>query len=106
MSRNISVVGLGKLGLCLATIFASKGHNVIGIDINKSTIDSVNKGESPIFEPALQELISLNGNRLSATEDFDAINKTDATFVIVPTPSNESNNRNVSRHYIPKDLVF
>lgn len=90
MSRNISVVGLGKLGLCLATIFASKGHNVIGIDINKSTIESVNKGESPIFEPGLQELIFSNRNRLSATEDFDAIKKTDATFVIVPTPSDES----------------
>ncbi len=90
MSRNISVVGLGKLGLCLATVFASKGHNVTGIDVDKSKIETVNKGVSPIFEPGLQELISSNRNRLSATEDFDAINKTDATFVIVPTPSDES----------------
>jgi len=87
---NISVVGLGKLGLCLAAVFASKGFNVIGVDVDKSKIESVNKGMSPIFEPGLQELIALNRTRLFATSDFSAIKKTDATFVVVPTPSNES----------------
>lgn len=87
---NISVVGLGKLGLCLATIFADKGYTVQGIDINKFTVDSVNQGKSPIFEPGLQELITSNKERLSATDDLNAIRETDVTFVIVPTPSNDS----------------
>ncbi|MGI0073096.1 MAG: UDP-glucose dehydrogenase family protein [Nitrosotalea sp.] len=91
MSRisNISVVGLGKLGLCLAAVFASKGFNVTGIDLDKFKIDSVNNAKSPIFEPGLQELIASNKNRLAATDDFNTIKKTDATFVVVPTPSNE-----------------
>lgn len=87
---NISVVGLGKLGLCLAAVFAEKGFNVTGIDVDKFKIDSVNNGQSPIFEPGLPELITSNRKRLSATNDFGAIKKTDATFVVVPTPSDES----------------
>lgn len=86
---SISVVGLGKLGLCLATIFADKGYIIKGIDISKFVVDSVNQGKSPIFEPGLQELITKNRERLSATEKYDTIKETDATFVIVPTPSNE-----------------
>ena len=87
---NISVVGLGKLGLCLAAVFAEKGYNVTGIDVDKFKIDSVNNGKSPIFEPGLQELIASNRKKLSATSDFGTIKKTDATFVVVPTPSDES----------------
>lgn len=87
---NISVVGLGKLGLCIAAIFAKKGFNVTGIDVDKFKIDSVNNGQSPIFEPGLQELISSNKKRLTTTNDFGAIKNTDATFVVVPTPSDES----------------
>ena len=87
---NISVVGLGKLGLCLAAIFAEKGFNVTGIDVDKAKIDSVNNGQSPIFEPGLQELISKNRKKLMATNDFVAIKNTDATFVVVPTPSDDS----------------
>jgi UDPglucose 6-dehydrogenase len=90
MSANISVVGLGKLGLCLASVFASKGFKVVGIDVDKSKIEFVNRGESPIFEPGLQEMITSNRKRLSATDEFDSIKKTDATFVVVPTPSDES----------------
>ncbi|SRR5579885_345000 len=87
---NISVVGLGKLGLCLAAVFAEKDYSVTGIDVDKSKIDSVNNGKSPIFEPGLDEMISSNKTRLKATDDFDTIKNTDATFVVVPTPSDES----------------
>ena len=77
---NISVVGLGKLGLCLGTILADKGYTIKGIDINKFVVDSINQGKSPIFEPGLQELITSNKERLSATDNFDVIHETDVTF--------------------------
>jgi len=88
--NKISVVGLGKLGLCLATIFADKGYQIKGIDINKFIVDSINQGKSPLFEPGLQELITKNKERLCATNSYDVLQETDATFVIVPTPSDES----------------
>ena len=47
INNTISFIGLGKLGLPLATIFAKNGMNVIGIDKNKKLIDTLNNGELP-----------------------------------------------------------
>lgn len=88
---KISVVGLGKLGAPLAAVFASKGFHVIGTDLNAAAVAAINEGRAPVDEPGLQELISANGHRLSATDDtLSAVGGTDATFIIVPTPSDAS----------------
>ncbi len=85
---RLSVVGLGKLGVCTAACFASKGFDVLGVDINKELVDSINKGIAPVKEPGLQELINKSEGRLKATLDYkEAIENTDITFIIVPTPS-------------------
>ena len=85
---NISVIGLGKLGAPLAALLAGKGYTVIGVDVNSLAVDSLNRGVAPVHEPDLQEWISRNRLRLSATTDcLEAVRKTDATFVVVPTPS-------------------
>ena len=44
----ISVVGIGKLGLCTAACFAAKGYNVVGVDVNEAVISAVKQGRSPI----------------------------------------------------------
>ena len=68
MEERISVVGLGKLGLCFAACFAESGFETIGVDINEDVVDSINDGVSPIVEPGLQELIAeLGGTGLRAT---------------------------------------
>ncbi|MFC1950550.1 UDP-glucose dehydrogenase family protein [Chloroflexota bacterium] len=88
--EKISIVGIGKLGLCTAACFASKGYQVIGVDVNQSTIAAVNEGRSPIYEPGLGELIIKCQGRLSATDDYKyAIRNSEVTFVIVPTPSQD-----------------
>jgi UDPglucose 6-dehydrogenase len=88
---KISVVGLGKLGSPLAAVFASKGFTVVGTDVNSSYVDAINRGEAPVDEPRLQELIDANRDRLRATVDAAAaVAETDVTFMIVPTPSDES----------------
>jgi UDPglucose 6-dehydrogenase len=85
---NISVIGLGKLGAPLAAVLTSKGHTVIGVDMNPHTVELINQGKAPVFEPGLDELLQEADGRLSATTDFDmAIRRTDVTFIIVPTPS-------------------
>ena len=86
---RISVVGLGKLGAPLAAVFASKGFSIVGTDLNRTFVDAINQGDAPVEEPGLQELIDRNRERLTATSDaVAAVADSDATFVIVPTPSN------------------
>lgn len=88
---DICVVGLGKLGSPLAAVLASKGHNVIGVDLNAYFVDSINAGKAPVVEPQLQELIDASRDRLKATKDYaEAIPQTDISFIIVPTPSDET----------------
>ena len=88
MKQRLSVFGLGKLGCSMLACFASKGWQVIGMDINKRSVDYVNNGESPIFEPGVRELISKYKNNISATSDTEyAVINSDISFVIVPTPS-------------------
>jgi UDPglucose 6-dehydrogenase len=85
---KISVVGLGKLGSPMAACFAARSHQVIGVDLNERFVTAINSGRAPVFEPNLQEMIDRGRERLSATTDLAAaVADTDATFVIVPTPS-------------------
>ncbi len=86
--KSISVVGIGKLGLCTAACFARKGFRVIGADVNRETVDAVNQRRSPVYEPGLAELLVQVGDRLRATLDIrEAVAETRATFIVVPTPS-------------------
>jgi len=85
---KISVIGLGKLGICTAVCSAFKGYQTIGLDVNKKTIDSVNRGKAPVIEPDLQELMAKSNACLEATDSHkEIIKKSDITFFIVPTPS-------------------
>ncbi len=65
---RVSVVGLGKLGVCMAAALAHKGFEVWGVDTNPQTIDLVNSCEPPIFEPGLQEMMLGARHRLHATD--------------------------------------
>ena len=85
---RIAVIGLGKLGAPLAAVLASRGNEVVGIDLNSGFVDAINQGRAPVVEPGLQECIDLAGGRLRGSSDFAAaIPGTDISFVIVPTPS-------------------
>jgi UDPglucose 6-dehydrogenase len=90
MTERLSLVGLGKLGLCLASCFAKRGFQTLGVDIEEHVVDHVNRGIAPWYEPGLAELLAQHGGKtLRATRDHkQAIEQTDATFVLVATPSN------------------
>jgi UDPglucose 6-dehydrogenase len=88
---QISVIGLGKLGAPLAAVLASKGFGVVGVDLNERFVQAINAGKAPVEEPRLQELIDAHRERLRATTDVaEAVAATEATFVIVPTPSDDT----------------
>lgn len=88
---NVSVIGLGKLGLCLATVLASKKFGVLGLDINQKTLDALNSGISPLFEPQVQDLLTQNREQLTFTKDYTKlVNESDISFLILPTPSDSN----------------
>jgi len=85
---RIAVVGLGYVGLPLATALASKGFEVVGIDIDEKKVEKVNKGVAPIEEPKLPEMLKevVSKGLLRATTNYDVIGETDAAIIAVPTP--------------------
>ncbi|HZL05107.1 MAG TPA: nucleotide sugar dehydrogenase, partial [Coriobacteriia bacterium] len=85
---TITVVGLGKIGLPLAVQFASRGHHVIGADINASTVEQVNRGSEPFPGEANLQLAlaaAVRSGVLEATTDTTrAVVKSDVVVVVVP----------------------
>jgi UDPglucose 6-dehydrogenase len=90
MTNKVSIIGLGKLGCSMAAGMASRGLNVVGVDINRKAVDAVNSGRAPVQETGLGEMIAENQERITATMDTEqAVRDSDISFVIVPTPSDE-----------------
>tara|TARA_B100000809_G_scaffold225133_1_gene235873 strand:- start:25 stop:1350 length:1326 start_codon:yes stop_codon:yes gene_type:complete len=87
-TKKVSVFGLGKLGATMVGCFASKGCEVIGVDIDAAMVEQVGKHKSPVPEPGLQELYDAHKGSISATQDVRAaVHGSDISFIIVPTPS-------------------
>lgn len=85
---SFSIVGLGKLGASMAAAIASRGHQVIGVDVIPETVNAVNAGRAPVEETDLDITIAANHGRISATMNCaDAVLQSEATFVVTPTPS-------------------
>jgi len=88
--NKVSVVGLGKLGVCMAAALASKGIDVVGVDVNPRTVSLVDSGQPPVFEPDLQEVMEKARGHLRATSEFGrATLESEITFIVVPTPSED-----------------
>lgn len=83
----------------MVAAFASRGYNVIGVDINEEFVKAINNAKPPVFEPMLEKFLVENKERISATTDYEkAILNSEITFIIVPTPSME--NGNFSTKYV------
>lgn len=88
--KQICVVGTGYVGLVTGTCFADLGNKVVCLDINEQKIASLKRGELPIFEPGLEELVARNvaAGRLHFTTSYvEAVSDADFCFISVPTPS-------------------
>jgi GDP-mannose 6-dehydrogenase len=88
---NVSILGLGYVGCVSAACFAREGHNVIGVDVNPTKVEIINRGNSPIVESGIDELIKemVDAGRLRATTNTaDAIENSAVSLICVGTPSN------------------
>ena len=87
--KKIAVIGLGYIGLPTAAMFASFGRNVVGVDVAKNVVDTINEGRIHIVEPGLDELVKnvILNKRFKATREVEPA---DAFIIAVPTPFSTS----------------
>jgi UDPglucose 6-dehydrogenase len=85
---KISIVGCGYVGLVSGVCLAEKGHEVICVDIDQAKVDQINRGETPIYEKGLQDLMRRNlAHRFcAATNLVEAVMDTDLSVIAVGTP--------------------
>ncbi|MDA1349483.1 MAG: nucleotide sugar dehydrogenase [Chloroflexi bacterium] len=97
---NVSVIGLGYVGLPLAVLFAEAGFEVTGIDLDRARVGSINAGESYIQDvPQRQLARAIAGDgpgRLVATTDYEALREADAVVICVHTPLSKTKDPDVS----------
>lgn len=87
--KQICVIGVGYVGLVTAACFADLGNRVIALDISEAKIKGLKRGEMPIYEPGLEELVQRNvyAGRLSFTTSYEeGIQGTEFAFIAVGTP--------------------
>ncbi len=118
---KIAVIGLGHIGLPLAVQYASRGHEVLGVDVADWIVEAINRGESPHRdEQALidrvPQLVADGKLRATTWHDAEAVRSTDAIVVIVPVVVDaerqidykpiDAATRDIARHLGPNTLVI
>lgn len=90
--RRVSVVGLGYVGLPLAALLASRGIDVVGVDVNPAAVDTINRGQIHFFEPDLDIIVgaAVTSGKLRATTRPEPA---DAVVLAVPTPLNHADRK-------------
>jgi UDPglucose 6-dehydrogenase len=94
---NISIIGVGYVGLPAGAGLASRGNQVACIDIDEEKVEKINNGECPIYEEDLPELLEemVSEGKLKATTDTrNAVAESDITFLAVGTPMNDDGSIN------------
>lgn len=115
---NITIIGTGYVGLTSGVCFAEIGHMVTCVDIDEQKINSLKRGECPIFEEGLSELLSKNisTSRLHFTTDFkEGMRNPSIVFFSVDTPPGEYGKANLTNllsavkscaEYLEKPVLF
>ncbi len=96
---NLAIIGTGYVGLTTGTCFAEVGHNVVCVDNNQQKVEMLQRGQVPIYEPDLEDMITSNvaAGRLQFTTDLPrAVADSDIIFIAVPTPPHEDGSVDLS----------
>ena len=116
-TARVGIVGLGYVGLPLATEFAKAGFHVTGIDVLQPKVDGLNRGESHVQDVPSEEVAELVRNqRFFATTDFSIVRELDTINICVPTPLRKTKDPDMSfivsaveaiaKHFHPGLLVI
>jgi GDP-mannose 6-dehydrogenase len=96
---KIAIFGMGYVGSVSGACFARLGHQVVGVDINRSKVDAINSGRPPVVEEGLSELMGEvhAAGRISATDDVvAAVQASDISLISVSTPTSASGTQNLA----------
>lgn len=86
-TAQVAIIGLGYVGLPLATGFAKAGFRTIGVEVDQKKVDVINDGRSYIPDVPEEDVAPyVSSGTLSATVDYDVLREVDAVFICVPTP--------------------
>ena len=98
---TVCILGLGRVGLPLVTIFATSGLRSIGIENNNAILEKIKKSECPFYDPSLQENLTdaTKSEKLIIKTEFNESDNIDIFFVTVGTPTNSDNTTDYSQLY-------
>ena len=88
---NITVIGVGKLGLGFSLLIEKAGYNVCGVDINSDYVELLNNKKYKSKEPKYEELLSNSKNFYATTNLKEGLDYSDIIFIIVQTPNSGGN---------------
>ncbi len=97
---DICVIGLGYVGLVTGAVFADLGNEVICVDVMKEKVEGLRRGEMPIYEPGLSEMVVANRDdgRLTFTTDIrEGVRKSEIIFICVGTPPKDNGETDLSQ---------
>lgn len=88
---KVGIIGLGFVGLCFASVLASKGYKVIGVDSDKQKIENIKTGIPPFFEPKLEKFLkyALKKN-LTVSTQISSLENCNLIFLTVGTPQSKN----------------
>ena len=96
-SAVVGVIGLGYVGLPMAHLAAAQGYKVIGVDVDASRVDRINKGESYILDVPSDVLKPLvDSGKISASTDYMVLEQADVVLITVPTPLGKTGDPDMS----------
>ncbi len=96
-SARVAIIGMGYVGLPLATILAEAGFFVVGVDPDRNKINTLNQGESYISDIPTSRIASLvESGRLQGTTEYDVVRDMDAVSICVPTPLRKTKDPDLS----------
>jgi len=87
MTQNITVVGIGRLGLGFALMLERAGYNVLGVDINQEYVNNLNSKNFMCNEPRYNELLQESNNFNATISLVDGLRHSDIIFILVQTPN-------------------
>src|SRR5712672_2048348 len=105
---KIAVIGSGYVGLVVGTCFAETGNRVTCVDVNEDKIARLQRGEVPIYEPGLEELLRHNvdeGRLFFSTDIAQAIERSQVEFIAVGTPQDEDGSADLTHVLAVADAI-
>jgi len=97
VKKNLSVIGIGRLGLCFSLTLEKGGYNVVGCDINEDYVNSINEGVFHSYEPGVNELLKKSKNVLATTDLKKTVEHAELIFVTVASYSEPDGRYDVSQ---------